>query len=119
MTHDLLESLLSLATRETEAGLTVRPVVHVLARTATWDDLPWLAARRPLPVFIDLTSQEPLPTSALVRWLLKLADVLPDRKLHLICDPKTATTLRLLGIHKLLHNRLVHRSPSGRLNAMS
>jgi len=105
-TATLLESLLALDARETLRGLEIRPTTQSLARTATWDDLPWLAARRPLPVVICLDHQEPLPTSSLVRWLLRVVEQLPERDLTVQCTPRVAATLGLLGIDRLLGARV-------------
>lgn len=117
-TATLLESLLALDTRETMRGLEIRPTTHSLARTATWDDLPWLAARRALPVFICLDHQEPLPTSSLVRWLLRVVEQLPERELTVQCSPRVAATLGLLGIDRLLGGRVrIQRSEARAVSA--
>jgi hypothetical protein len=104
---NILETMLSIDARETPDGLVVRPTVQALARTATWDDLPWLAARRPLPVIVELRNLDPMPTSSLVRWLLRVAEELPQRAIHLRADQRVMTTLRLLGIDRMLAHRLV------------
>ncbi len=112
LSSNLLDCLLALDTRETPAGLEIRPTTQTLARTATWEDLPWLAARRALPVIIQLNHHDPLPTSALVRWLLRVVEHLPGHTIDLRCAPRIIATLSLLGIDRLLGERVrISRSP--------
>jgi len=101
-TADIFESLLALDVREEADCLRIRPCAQVLARTATWDDLPWIVARRAVPIRIDLTGLEPIPSSALVRWLLRVTGDLKGRDYEILSDARIAATLRLLAVDRLL-----------------
>lgn len=101
-TANVFESILALDVREEADCLRIRPCAQILARTASWDDLPWIVARRDVPIRIDLTSLEPMPSSALVRWLLRVAGDLKDRDYEILSDARISATLRLLAVDRLL-----------------
>jgi anti-anti-sigma regulatory factor len=91
-----------IALRDEGQALVVRPVASADPELTPEDDLPWLAHRQAKPLVVDLSGFEQF-NSDLARWLLRLANLLPSKRLHLRnTAPAVRAGMRMLGFDRLI-----------------